>query len=1509
MQYGPCFQGIDKVWINGAQAIAQVKTPADIEQGLDSYQLHPCYLDSCFQVLVGLLKKDLQQTEAAAMIPVSIGRLLTYKQSEVSWFKANITRQSPRSVLADFELYDEQGNLVALAVDCRFRSVNFGQAAHETSIYEYISLLKANPYSNTAGKALSIKELAEVAESSLSSGNQLERRQRLYSEITPLLDTLIACYAHETLSQYSSSGKLSFDAIFSSQGIEPRQQYLISRLLQILQEQGWATNTDSSWQLVNSDQIPDSHSVWLTLLGDYPGLMPEVLSAGRVGPNLSEILTGELDAETILNPGSSSGLKDHLADTALSMQGTLNSALKVVDQWLEGRGNNHFRVLHLSGGQGRLCSRLIGKLPENSDYLYVHASADLCAKVGAQLEYFPQARIENIDFDSQEAWQDFLTSENQFDLIIVNDALHHNTQPDRLLQSLQSISASDGLLLCIEKSPSRLADITQGIDDDWWHRTTEIDDPVSLLLPADEWNELVSEAGFADIEVIHDDPNQQTGAYLVLARNPQTSETETQNENWLIVSSQDESSRQLASELAAAIPTDVQVTNLQHIAGQTSIDIDEENQISLDLLDKDAIEASPVELNFAQYDKCILAAGLSGTNSLEDSLDLRTLEDSLDLRTIVTLNLVQCFEQMPEEERPGVFLVTSGGNTSTHNGTSSLAGTALWGLGRVIRNEHPTLGCHQIDLQAAIDQVAESLMTEILHPTEDFEVILSVSIDGKGKAKKAQSQRHVLQMQPGRLAASSKDLWAGNIKLDFSDPGLLKNLQWVPLEEQKPGAEQIAVKPKASGLNFRDLMYAMGLLSDEAVESGLSGPTLGIEFAGEVVSVGSEVSDFNIGDSVMGFGPACFSTELITNASAVAPMPKSWLYEEAATVPTTFFTAYYALDHLARLQPGESVLIHGGAGGVGIAAIQLAHYLGAEVFVTVGTDEKRDFVGFMGADHILDSRSLNFADDIMELTHGEGIDVVLNSLAGEAINKNLRILRPFGRFLELGKRDFYENSRIGLKPFRNNISYFGIDADQLMMEKPQLASRLFKDLMKIFEEGAIRPLPYRCFNASRAEEAFRYMQQARHIGKILLTFDDLPEVSLPRQDEAEPLQLDAEACYLVTGGLGGFGLETTKWLAAKGAKHLVLLSRSGEPSESSSESYSELAEMDVALSPRAIDVTDRTALDALFGEFGNNLPPLKGLVHAATVFADGLLRNMDAEKMRKVLDPKVIGGWNLHQLTKNLALDFFVVYSSVTTFFGNPGQGNYVAANSALEGLVRLRQNAGLPATFAAWGPISDAGFLARNEDIKDALQSRLDGSSLTSEEALDMLEKLIGSKHQGAAVVDINWGPMKRFLPIAESNQYRILNWIAANQGGDEDLGEDIRELLEGLSPEDAMVKVADLLSREVSQILHIPADKLDQQVSVFDLGMDSLMGVELAMAVEKCFNVNMSAMALSEGPSIMRLSERIIQKLMGPEVEAPVSDDSVKRLAAVHNEDISESDLEELSNKVQADKSGNIL
>jgi phthiocerol/phenolphthiocerol synthesis type-I polyketide synthase C len=649
---------------------------------------------------------------------------------------------------------------------------------------------------------------------------------------------------------------------------------------------------------------------------------------------------------------------------------------------------------------------------------------------------------------------------------------------------------------------------------------------------------------------------------------------------------------------------------------------------------------------------------------------------------------------------------------------------------------------------------------------------------------------------------------------------------------------------------------------------------------------------------------------VVTPATALSHIPTGLSFEAAATIPSTFFTSYYALHHLARLQEGEKVLIHGAAGGVGIAAIQVAKWCGAEIYATAGSDEKRDFLRLLGVEHIFDSRNLDFADQILELTGGAGVDVVLNSLAGEAINRNLRALKPFGRFLELGKRDFYENTRVGLRPFRNNLSYFGIDADQLMSQRPDLTHRLFAEVLALFEERVFRPLPLRAFDASEVIDAFRHMQQSRHIGKIVVTYRNGIQGAQPEPAPHAParrLELSPQATFLVTGGLAGFGLRTAEWLAEHGARHLVLISRRGTAADEAQTTLARLESRGVRVIARACDVTDRSALARLLDEIARDLPPLRGIVHAAMVIDDGLVRESDAAQIRRVLAPKVLGAHHLHELTRDLPLDFFVLYSSATTLFGNPGQAGYVAANSALEALARLRRARGLAATCVRWGLIDDVGFLARNQKIKDALQSRMGGSALQSASALDALESMLLADRSDLGVLDLDWRALARSLPTAGSLKFAEIARASGGGEGEEEGTLDLRRLLAELPEEQCLTTVIDMLKIEIGEILRMAPDKIDATLSMQQMGLDSLMGVELVVAIENRFGTRLPVMALSDSPTVAKLAAWIIKQLRADEASSTDTTQHetrarIEKIAAQHAEEVSIADIERISTQPPA-------
>lgn len=801
------------------------------------------------------------------------------------------------------------------------------------------------------------------------------------------------------------------------------------------------------------------------------------------------------------------------------------------------------------------------------------------------------------------------------------------------------------------------------------------------------------------------------------------------------------------------------------------------------------------------------------------------------------------------------------------------------GFARTLQNEWPALNLRLLDADLSDAHSRDALLRELLSPDAEREIRL----DAEGGRYVARVEESVTARPPGEAERPVR-------RLSFSAPGQLRHLAWSQHPALHPGPHEVEVEVGATGLNFRDVMYTLGLLSDEALENGFSGPTLGLEFAGTLTAVGEQVEGWSVGDRVLGFAAVSFGNRLITLDSTIAPLPQGMSLYEGATIPTVFFTAWYALHELARLQPGERLLVHGGAGGIGIAAIQIAQQAGIEVMATAGTPAKRDFLRLLGVKHVYDSRTLDFADDILRDTKGEGVDIVLNSLAGEAMRRSVQLLKPFGRFLELGKRDFYADTALGLRPMRNNLSYFGIDADQMLAVRPELTQRIFRQCLQGFNDGTLFPLPATVFPSHGVVDAFRHMQQSRQIGKIVV---DMKGPFLPQAPSATEmprrLELAPEGVYLVTGGTSGFGLETAVRLAQRGARKLVLVSRSGSIGDASP-GLEALRRLGVEPHVCACDVSDAEQVRSLMADLAA-MGPLRGIVHAAAVIEDALADNLDASHLRQVLAPKVDGAWHLHLFSRDLTLDFFVVYSSIANLLGNVGQAAYLAANGWMESLVGQRRARGLPGTALQFGPIADAGFLTRNDQTRAALEKSIGGAALSATAALDMLETAILEDTGRLAVADLHWGAIRRYLPLAATPKYTTLDMAdAGTTPGMETT--DRRAHLMGLEEDEAVDLLGEWIAHEAGQILHMAPEKIDRHKKLGEMGFDSLMGMELALALEERLDLKVPTFVLSEEPTVHKLAQRLRRELLQgePEDQAGAAERELTQLAERHGVDAQE-------------------
>ena len=719
------------------------------------------------------------------------------------------------------------------------------------------------------------------------------------------------------------------------------------------------------------------------------------------------------------------------------------------------------------------------------------------------------------------------------------------------------------------------------------------------------------------------------------------------------------------------------------------------------------------------------------------------------------------------------------------------------------------------------------------------------------------------------------------VRLNFPRPGMIESFEWVAAERPLAGPGEVVVAVEATGLNFRDVMLAMGLLNDDVLEGGLAGAVHGLECAGRVVAVGEGVTTHRIGDRVFGFGIDSFASHVAGHEQSFVAVPEGLGPEAAAGLPVAFYTAWYSLVELARLREGERVLIHGGAGGVGLAAIQIASALGAEVIATVSSPDKEAIARLYGAAHVYDSRSLAFAERVRD--HHGGVDVVLNSLSGDAMRASLKCLAPRGRFVELGKRDYVANSAIGLRPFRRNLSYFGVDVDQLLALDPEMTCKGLAALREALEDGSFLPLPVAVHRPSEVGEAFRLMQSAGHVGKIVVVPPAAETVTAPREDAFVP----GEGVQLVIGGTRGFGLATAFWLAESGARRIVVASLSGKVDRDSRARINGLRKHGVIFAVEKVDVTDADDVAGLIARVSYAHGPITGIFHAAVALHDGMLDGIGEADLAGVLAPKVDGARNLDRASRTQPIAQFVLYSSVSALVGNPGQGAYAAANGYLEGLARARRAEGLPALAVQWGAIADVGLLADRADTLESL-ARVSGvAAMQSAEALAKLGTVLARADElpdpVIACAQFAANGALQALPVPGSPAFAgvFARWSSAVV----EVGTTLAELIAGRSESEAQQLLGALVVEEVAQILRLAAQDIDLDAPIDGLGMDSLMALELRMSIESRYSVELPVMAITAAGSLRELAHRILRIVQqGGEPKALPMSETEAALIASH-------------------------
>lgn len=834
-------------------------------------------------------------------------------------------------------------------------------------------------------------------------------------------------------------------------------------------------------------------------------------------------------------------------------------------------------------------------------------------------------------------------------------------------------------------------------------------------------------------------------------------------------------------------------------------------------------------------------------NNLQVVLDFTQMPTTENLETaeisklIACINLVKALEN--RSQLATLWILTHKTQAVLEMEEQALEGSTLWGLCRVIRQEYPHLRCRLIDIDNNPGDIS-ILISESMQDNTDDEIAWR------------KNKRYIHKIKHSKSLENPKNLSLSAPHEAFSlkqkSPGLLDSLYFEQIESTPPADKEVGIQIHTTSLNFKDLMKILGIIDPKALEDTYFGNTLGMECTGTIVSLGKNVKGYKIGDQVCCFSPNTFQSYINVSTKAVFPIPTQIPLEEAP-IYIPFITVLRGLKQLAGLKKGETILIHSATGAVGLAAIQYAQHIGAKIIATASSEEKRKYLNKIGIEACADSRSLTFVEDVLKWTHGKGVDVILNSLSNDALIKSWSLLAPYGRFIEIGKVDISKNSPLPMGKFNQNTVFASIDLDRAFIDKPALIHHLLKEARKLFQKGIFKSLPCKIFPASDAIPAFQFMARAKHIGKVMLMFNEQTVPAVPYISKKSVI--NANSSYLITGGFSGFGLLTAKWLVQKGAKNLILISRSGPVTSEAKTVLQQLKSLGINIEAASVDITNINQLNNLLKKCEKTMPPLKGIIHSAMVLHDALISELTSENISKVLLPKISGCLNLHKCTSTYPLDFFVLFSSVSSIIGNPGQGNYAAANAFLDSFCNFRKKQNLPATTINWGALK-LGILLRNPKVAKHLESN-GIRAIHPSTALKILEKAIQENPTRLCAIDVDWHKMMQNMPsIKKSSVFSDFYEQTQNDPSNAFLYE-----IKKLDDSQRLNFTIDSLKEMIGKTLKMNA--IDENARLNTIGVDSLMAMELHAMMESNLGIRIPSMELMKGPSIKQLAFSVLREL----------------------------------------------
>jgi acyl transferase domain-containing protein len=1427
-EFGPSLQGLRAVKRRDGEALGEVVLPD--AAGTGSYLIHPALLDACLQVVSAALP-SLATEAGRAYLPLAINSIQLFRStSDQVWSHVSIEATGSGGALrGEVQVFDKAGPVARLQ-GITFVPVAMKAPVDDTHLYRTVWEPRTSASSAWTPAPTRLAHQVSPVLNRLFSEHDLDSYDRGFRALESWCAAWIIRALNELGWTPAVGSHVAASGLATTLGVAPRYERQLGRFMQILVEERLLAPTRDGWSVKAPLTANDPAHATSRLLAEHPSSRARITLAANCGAELAGILRGEVDPLARLFPGGSTELAEALyrdAPEAKAFNQLVRETVRDIASNIPAR--RRMRVLEVGGGTGGTTAWVAPVLADKADYLFTDIGPSMVARARTTFAGFPFIDFKVFDLERDPGEQGIAAG---YDLILASNVIHATADLGGTLARLRSLLAPGGILLMLEVAgDERWIDVTFGLTEGWWRFTDAGLRKDSPLLSRKSWLALLDTAGFEG-EALNP-ADARTREVLLAARKPVEGETLAPGD-WVILADATGVGEALAARINTAGGT---VHTIRNAADLTRLPPDLKGVIHLRTLDLPRLDDGAIDAVAAQQER-----SLGSLLEVVQALGRAT------------------FAGAP----PRLWIAARGGQAVDDLAPVDPAQAPVWGMSKTIALEHTELRSTAIDLDPAATPHANAAAL--------FDCL--VTADAEDQIAVRNGVQYVARLTKG-AGAVDRDA----VRLEARDSGVIDDLRLVPVGRRAPGPDEVEIRIAAGGLNFRDVMNAVAMRDDPE--------PLGGECAGRIVAVGEGVRGFAVGDHVVGLAEASFATYARTSASLVAKIPDGIDFAEAVTLPFCFMTAYHALTVLGRLAPGETVLIHAGAGGVGTAAIQIAQGCGARVIATAGSDEKRAYLRSLGVEAVFNSRDLAFADGVLKLTGGRGADLVLNSLAGEFIAESVRCLSPEGRFLEIGKRDIWSNEQFRAE--RPSGAYFAIDLAAMRNNDSVGTEQLFALVLDKVRKGEWKPLPLARFPLARAAEAFRFMAQARHIGKVVLVENDL--------EAATTTHVRRDGAYLVTGGLGGLGLLTAQRLVRRGATTLTLVGRRA-PSEGAKAAIAAMEKQGANVTVMQADMAEPHAVAKVLAAIKAGPVPLRGVVHSAGALHDGALLQQSWDRFTEPLGAKVDGAWALHALTRHARLDFFIMYSSIASVLGSAGQANHAAANAFMDALALHRRAEGLPGLSISWGAWKEIGAAA-DRNLDDRVGARGIGM-IAPEQGLLALEQLSGRAAPHVAFFPVQWdvffkgaSPSSPFL--SEVGTSPVSTPVVRKTAAAASAPAMISAELQAATPARRRELLLAFAAEHVASVIGAPDWRgIDPRQPLNELGLDSLMAVDLRNRLGAGLGVGRSlpATLVFDHPTIEALATYLARGLSGVEEVAPVSAKTSEETI----DDLSEEEIERL-------------